>query len=1081
VRYLVLGVTEVWAEGRVVPLGGGRLRALVAALALHGGRVVSVEELVGEVWAGEPPADATGALQALVARLRRLLGREAVASEPGGYRLTTGRDAVDLYEFEQLLHDGEAALAAGDPASAADTLTRALALWRGPALADLPDRASAAARPEALRQTALRLRIDADLALDRAADALPVLREAVADHPLDEAFRVQLIRALRAEGRTADALVAFDEARTVLADTLGADPGPELRALHAELLRRQPVQKPAKAQKPRHGSNLRTRLTSFVGREADLADIRADLSTARLVTLTGPGGSGKTRLSQEAAESVEAGYPDGVWMAELAPLDDPAAIPHAVLSALGRRDAQGLPPGPMRLEAAQEDPVARLLEHCAPRRLLLVLDNCEHVIAAAAELTAELLGGCPDVTVLTTSREPLGVPGEVVRPVEPLPPATAYRLFTERAATVTPGAVSYDSADEQAVREICRRLDGLPLAIELAAARLRALSPRQIADRLDDRFRLLTSGSRTLLPRQQTLRAVVDWSWELLTEEERATLRAFSVFAGGCTLSAAEAVCGPGALETVAQLVDKSLVVADRPTGLGVRYRLLETIHEYAAEHAAARPDELAAAAGWHTAYYLELARTADAGLRGSDQLRWFDVLETELDNVRAALHRTIGAGQEEQAIGLSLAMGWFWWLRNYRDEADVWLGQVAALSEMPEDLDDPMYWPRIDLRMLRLFVESDHASEAQWQSEGMRTTATRLADAYSGAGPEAARFPGLLWPFTTYLLGDTIDIRDHTQVVVENCRAHGGDWELAAALMFRTHVAADAPGGLADADADWSELEALSERLGDRWIRAQVHGGRAEVQIARGQYEQARANIEIAHRLGRDLGSKSEAAFLLARLGDIAHRDGDDEAAGKLLDEAMEEAERYYVPDARTYIRYLRAVLLLRRGEVRAAAELCGLAGGQIADGTPPPTFHVMLSGLRARISAAQGDPHGALAEAAAGLRRAIGVGCNEPILGGLMDSAAEMLSSVDQLRAAEVLRAAATAVRGPLPRTVPEQEWADAVEARAAAGLTAADRSAAVAEGADLSLDDAVELLTELAAARPPAESSGFPDSGE
>ncbi|MFE2678079.1 AfsR family transcriptional regulator, partial [Streptomyces hygroscopicus] len=318
-------------------------------------------------------------------------------------------------------------------------------------------------------------------------------------------------------------------------------------------------------------SNLRARLTSFVGRQTEIGDILRDLDGARLVTLTGPGGSGKTRLSEEAAATVTADYPDGVWVAELAALDQPSAVPGAVLSAVGRRATTLLASG---LEsrtttgADGNDPTNLLVEYCADRRLLLLLDNCEHVIDTAARLTETLLEHCPGVTVLATSREPLGVPGEIVRPVEPLPPAPAHQLFAERAATVRPGFdPAADPDTSAAVAEICHRLDGLPLAIELAAARLRLLTPRQIADRLDDRFRLLTSGSRTALPRQQTLRAVVDWSWCLLDERERAVLRRASVFSGGWTLSAAEAVCADGPPDDNALTADAS---ATGPTTDGV-------------------------------------------------------------------------------------------------------------------------------------------------------------------------------------------------------------------------------------------------------------------------------------------------------------------------------------------------------------------------------------------------------------------------------------------------------------------------------------------------------------------------------
>ncbi|MER5829139.1 AAA family ATPase, partial [Streptomyces mirabilis] len=385
------------------------------------------------------------------------------------------------------------------------------------------------------------------------------------------------------------------------------------------------------------------RLTSFVGRAADIDTIREDLAAARLVTLLGPGGAGKTRLSQEAAETVADTAPDGVWLAELAPVEDPNAVPEAVLTAVGARETvlRGAGAEEMRAAADRHDDLHRLAEYCAKRRMLIVLDNCEHVVDAAARLVEELLERCPGLTVLATSREPLGVPGELLRPVEPLPEPFALRLLADRGAAARPGFRVED--DPAATAEICRRLDGLPLAIELAAARLRMLTPRQIADRLDDRFRLLTSGSRTVLPRQQTLRAVVDWSWDLLDEGERDVLRRLSVFAGGCDLAAAEAVCGPAALEALGSLVDKSLVVA-APWGDGeMRYRLLETVGEYAGE----RLDESGqrpAAERAHLTHYRELARTTDRRLRGPGQRAAIARLETESENIRAALQHAVAA-----------------------------------------------------------------------------------------------------------------------------------------------------------------------------------------------------------------------------------------------------------------------------------------------------------------------------------------------------------------------------------------------------------------------------------------------------
>lgn len=603
VRYGILGTTQALRDdGTVLPVGGARLRALLTVLALRPGRTVPVGVLVDEVWDGEPPADAPAALQALVGRLRRAIGHQAVASAESGYRLAAEPEAVDLFRFERLAGEGARALAEGDPARAMSVLDDALALWRGPALADLPDRYAAAARWTARRLDARRDRLAAALRLGRATEALPELTALCGEHPLDEPLQALRLRALRDAGRTAQALAAYDEVRTLIADRLGTDPGTELTTLYGELLRQEPAPPaPVKPSAPAPLGNLRARLTSFVGRESEMAALRDDLSRGRLVTLLGPGGAGKTRLSQEVADTVDPGtWPDGVWLAELAPVDDPEAVPEAVLAALGARETvlSGAGSGELRAaerasgdERAAGESLARLTEYCSRRRMLLLLDNCEHVIEAAAALADHLLARCPGLTVLATSREPLGVPGEAVRPVDPLPDPTALRLLAERGAAARPGfRVDADEATALAGAEICRRLDGLPLAIELAAARLRMLTPQQIADRLDDRFRLLTSGSRTVLPRQQTLRAVVDWSWELLDDDERVTLRRLSVFAGGCTLEAAEAVCADGsggagdAARLLGSLVDKSLVVAAPAEDGQMRYRLLETVGEYAAE-----------------------------------------------------------------------------------------------------------------------------------------------------------------------------------------------------------------------------------------------------------------------------------------------------------------------------------------------------------------------------------------------------------------------------------------------------------------------------------------------------------------
>ncbi|MET9956626.1 BTAD domain-containing putative transcriptional regulator [Streptomyces sp. NPDC006339] len=1058
-RYLILGTTEALdARGAPVPLGGARLRALLAALALRGGRVVSVGELVGDVYGDEPPQDPGAALQALVGRLRRVLGKDAVTSGPGGYGLAAGPEDIDLYVFERQVRDAEARLDAGDPEAAAALLRTALGLFRGPALADLPE--PAGVRPEAQRLAALRRRIEADLRRGATAGLVPELTELTGAYAYDETFHAQLIRALRAEGRPADALAAYESARRTLADGLGADPGPELTALHAELLAAEapaPAHEPAPA--PPSG-NIRPRLTSFVGREPELAALRADLALSRLVTLTGPGGSGKTRLAEEAA--LRAAGP-AAWIAELAPLDDPDAVPGAVLSALRLRETSLIT---REGQPLHDDPTAQLVEHLARRPLLLVLDNCEHVIGAAAALAETLLTHCPELRVLATSREPLGVPGESVRPVEPLPPTPAHRLFAERARAVRPAFRIED--DLPAVDEICRRLDGLPLAIELAAARLRLLTPRQIADRLDDRFLLLTSGSRTALPRQQTLRAVVDWSWDLLDAEERDLLRRVSVFAGGWDLAAAEALApaapgrsvGPDTTHTLGGLVEKSLVVAT-PTDDGeMRYRLLETIHEYAVERAAETPELLAAAEAAHTAHFTALAERAEPLLRSGDQLPWIARVERDLDNIRAALHRTVAAGDEPAALRLVFALGWFWWLRNYRAEGLAWTERVVRLGDDPEDPADPRYWPRMHLRMLHLFlaVESQTLPAFRDDPEVAALVARVRAAFATDPGPESARFPGLLWPFTAYFTDEPAEVRALLDIAVANARRHGGPWEMGVTLMFRTHTVIDMPGDTPEVDDDLAELRALSRRVGDRWMRAQVASAVGEATMLRGRHEEAREAYEEALALAREVGAHAEAPFLIARLAELDFRLGDVTAAAEGLREAMAVAERHHVRDTETYVRFLLAGIALYGGDVATARAHMEAAGAMIGESTPPPHFHALVLGLAARVEAYEGAGPAAVAQAAEALRMAREAQCADVFAAGLADGLATALALSGEPAPALSILTAVDAWRGEVPRAAPELREAAEVTALARAGLAPDAYEAARAAGRDL---DAAKVL--------------------
>ena len=1077
VRYRILGSTRAEDErGAVVALGGARLRALLAALALHPGRIVPFGTLIDEVWADEPPQDAPAALQALVGRLRRIVGKDAIVSDPGGYRLAATRDDVDLFVFERLVRQGTAALERGEATAAARDLGEALALWRGPALADLPDR-SAAARPEALRQEATRARVEADLLLGRAADAVPELKELTATHPYDEPLHALLIRALRDTGRGADALAAYETARRALADGLGTDPGPELRALHGELLKSPaPAQPTHPARQSERDGNLRPRLTSFVGREPEIAAIRSEVHRARLVTLTGPGGSGKTRLAEEAA----AGLPQA-WLVELARLDRPEAVPGAVVSALGLRETVLMT---TELAVPQDDPVALLIEYCAARSRLLILDNCEHVIGAAADLAETLLTRCPGLTILATSREPLGVPGESVRPVEPLVPDQAHRLFAERAAAVHPDAETV-LQDTEAVTEICRRLDGLPLAIELAAARLRLLTPRQIADRLDDRFRLLTSGSRTVLPRQQTLRAVVDWSWDLLDEHERTLLREVSVFAGGWDLAAAESVCTGPAADLIGALVDKSLIVATPGEAHdGMRYRMLETIHEYAVERAAETPLLRTAAERRHRSWVRALVEQAEPLLRSGAQLPWIARLETELDNFRAALDRTITAGDEEESGALALAVGWFWWLRNYRREGVDWtervLGLIATgaaqdsfeayLTAPDADTDHPLHTQRMNLRMLHLFLGAesgalDHLPNGL-RDERLRRYVSLVQGFFAGGGPAAARMPGLAWPFTAYFLRDTMDIRDVMDVAVANARAYGGDWEVAVILMFRTHMVVDSPGGMAGVDDGLAELRVLCQRVGDRWVRAQVSSAVGEAAMGRGRFEEAKGAYEEALALAYEVGAHTETPFLIARLAELAFRAGDRESAIAGLEEATEASDRHGVADAHAFIQLLRAHIALEDGDAAHARVLCEQAREESGRGTPPPQFRAALGAVDALVTAAESGPERGLVAMAGALREAVELRCAEVVTAALVDFAATLLAELGELPRAVRLFAAAERLRGGHPRPMPERARTERIQETARAALGAEGYAAECARGESLTVD---EVLTGLPSPAP------------
>ncbi len=720
-RFGVLGPIAAWTDdGRTVPIQGAKVRALLADLVVHVAQPVTADRLVDDLWGDNPDStNPAGLLSSKVSQLRRALdaaepgARAVVVSPPPGYTLAVDPTAVDAGAFAALVDEAEEA-EAEDPGRAVDLLERALALWRGPAygeVADIEFARGAVARLDERRLSAHEALARARLALGEHARVADELTALVEEHPWREDLRLSHVRALYSAGRQPDALASFERYRQHLVTELGIDPSPAAAALHHAVLVQDPaLAAPAPAGPARAGvaagsdgapaptarrppSNLPGRRSSLIGRDDDLAALVGAIETAHLVTLVGPGGVGKTTLALEAARHVADDRADGAWFVDLSGVDrgrlgaTADVVADEVTAALAIRqisDAPSSAPSVDRLGAA-------LRGHEA----LLVLDNCEHVVEAAAVVADRLLRDAPAVTVVATSREPLGVAGEVVQIVAPLAvPAPrdqsdpdlvarsdAVRLFVARARAA--GATTdIEPRTAPLLGTLCRRLDGLPLALELAATRVPALGLPEVVARLGDRFRLLGAGRRGGPERHRTLEAMLDWSWELLDHDERRVLRRLAVHADGCTLAAAAAVChgdtdrsGGGTARTdpdggaaatadvLGRLVERSLVVADHAPD-GTRYRLLESVGAYAGGRLA-ESGESDGVRRRHLDWHVDLAERADARLRGPEQAAWLSALDAESANMHVALDTAADLGLPDLAHRLVAALGWYWMLRG--------------------------------------------------------------------------------------------------------------------------------------------------------------------------------------------------------------------------------------------------------------------------------------------------------------------------------------------------------------------------------------------------------------------------------
>ncbi|MGW5053601.1 BTAD domain-containing putative transcriptional regulator [Actinokineospora sp. NPDC004072] len=868
-RFGVLGPLAVWTSaGEPVAIPGVKVRAVLADLIVHDGRPVSTDRLVEDLWGADIPANPAGALQVRVSQLRKALadaepgGRDLVVSRPPGYLLAAEPDAVDAWRFAALAARAEQA---PDARTRAGLLADALALWRGDALADFADEEfarAAIARLEEQRLAVVELHAEARLELGEHSLLAGELGDLVARHPLRERLRAVHMRALYQAGRQSEALDSFADLRRRLDEEMGLEPGPELVALQQAILEQDAalaVERPAR--RPR--TNLPPQLTELIGRESAVAELRALLADARLVTLTGPGGVGKTRLALETAAQLD--FADGVWLVELAAAD---TVADEVLAALEIRDSDPAP--------AEEKLAAAL----SPRHALLVLDNCEHLVEPVAALAARLLRAAPGVRVLATSREPLHVPGEVVWDVPPLAvpgpdddPAAcgAVQLFVARAAAVARG-FALDAGNRDAVAQLCARLDGIPLALELAATRVRALGVHGVVERLDDRFRLLTAGSRGAPARQRTLAAVIDWSWALLSAPEQAVLRRLAVHSGGCALDAAEATCsGPDvpAVEVVdllARLVDRSLVVlADHPDG--PRFRLLETVAAYCVDRLR-EAGELDEARTRHAAFYTDLAERAEPFLRGPEQPRWLRRLDAESANLHDAL-----AG--EHALRLANALTWYWFLRGRLTQARR---ALAAACDRPGPDDQ-----RARAVVWRMAIELLQGESAGWAAR--RQIAVDAIDGITD--PVAATRARWFLAFAENGLGEQAGTEALLARALADAERLGDRWGAAAALSTRAALA-HARSDTAALGADAARSAELFQALGDRWGVLQATEWVAGLAEMTGDHEQATRLHRDGLRLAEELELWPDVAGRLSWLGWLALQLGDHTQARELCEQAM-------------------------------------------------------------------------------------------------------------------------------------------------------------------------------------------------
>jgi predicted ATPase/DNA-binding SARP family transcriptional activator len=1116
----VLGPLRVDVDGQPVALGR-RARALLAVLVVRRGQVVASDLLVELVWPDQPPGAGRNALQALVSRTRRTLGPAggSLATAGEGYRLDLPTEAVDADRFERAVvaareraggSEGSAAAgrAPGEVAAGWDgssdgpaELREVLAAWRGDPYLDVvddPATVAAASRLTELRREAIDLDAEAVLHAGGGPELVADLQGWAAEDPLRERTHRALALALYRAGRQADALDVLARLRDRLRDELGLDPAPETDALYAAVLRRDLAldasapSGPDPAPDVRHDRtrHLPPARTSFVGRDAEVAALHAGLEQARLVTLVGPGGTGKTRLAIEALRDLDP--PDGTVLVELAPVADPDDVLQQLADALGiDPEPGGAPVGAApaggttagRAAARTRSLEDRVTDHLRDAAMVLLLDNCEHVIDAAADLVELVLDAGPGVRVVATSREGLRVQGELLQPVPPLPlpPARgpggavddaeaatltahdAVRLFVARATAADPG-FRLDATTAPAVVEICRRSDGLPLALELAAARTATLPVTELAARLEDRFRLLTGGRRSVR-RQQTLEAVVAWSYDLLDPRQRWLLRRLGAYAGPVAVDlvealvaadgsepAAERLAAAEVLPVLVELADRSLLTLEPITVVGAdgepasitTVRLLETIRAFAQEHLT-REDDAVAVRTAHASVLADRARAAAVAIRGHEQLRWLDQLDRELDELRGALAWWLQT-DPARAVAMAADLAWYWWLHDHHDEGIRWVEE--ALERAGDDADPTA--AAVAAGLLGLLQLTSNRIEAAARSSAR----ARAALAAAGDPPpfESVAVPLLATYVEALSGGDPRAALAETEATLERAEALGEHWVAAAGSFMLLGVRAS----LGDHEGGWAAADralTAAARSGDRWAGYQTRSLLAFDLTKVGRYREAADHLDQALSLAQEIGSRGQARAIRVQQAAVRMLSGDLDGAERQLTDLLASGPVHGRDLSEGMLHLALGMTRRRRGEVAGARDAYRDAVTAFDASDEAIGAAEALAGLT-HAEVAAGD----LSAAAVALRAAVGRAAGYPdelslaaTVPLLHEAAADLASTRGDLEVAmwHLGRAAALREAVGAGLVAGERFDIDRIEAAVRAGLSASTADTAWADG--------------------------------